>query len=149
MPSFASTSARWLLSSPAPHRPPLLLTRRVNTLFGLQAFNRSPEICKHSQTSIRKRSKIRASDSEQSSIRARDTSDLERPAKQREEFESESKAVEAVSVPTGRAILCGVTVLWGLYGVLLRFIYSNPGPPLASVLTLVRKGKEPSTRFQH
>ena len=133
--------------------------RRVNTLFRLQAFNLSSEICKQSQTSIRKGSKIRASDGEQSSILAKDTSDLERPAQTREDSESESKAVEAVSVapdaapgvsvPVGRAILCGVTVLWGLYGVLLRFIYSNPGPPLASVLTLVRKGKEPSTRFQH
>ena len=129
----------------------MLSIRRVNILFGLQAFNPSPEIRKQSQTSIRKRSKIRASDGEQRSIRASDTSDLERPAEKREVFESESKAVEApdVSVPVGRAILCGVTVLWGLYGVLLRFIYSNPGPPLASVLTLVRKGKEPSTRFQH
>lgn len=51
----------------------------------------------------------------------------------------EKKDAGVIGVPLGRALLLGVTILWGVYGVTLRYIYSQPGPPLPSALTFVRK----------
>ena len=152
---ITSTAARWLVNIPASHRPSMPSNHRKNLLFRKNAFlDKHFAVCKQSQISIWKGSTLRAADGDQSSTRAKDTSDSGRPTES-EVVDSVSvvsvsfDAAPGVSVPTGRAILCGVTVLWGMYGVLLRFIYSNPGAPLASVLTLVRKGNTSWTWYKH
>eukprot|EP00897_Mesotaenium_endlicherianum_P006250 jgi/Mesen1/5653/ME000286S04874 len=55
------------------------------------------------------------------------------------EGEGASASAPRVGLQVGRALLLLVGLLWGAYAVQLRYIYSQPGPPRASVLTLIRK----------